>query len=93
MSMPRVISKARSVALEKNSFQFVGVLRVADTVAQQDHAVFYVSSLPRVQEMVGGGQGKHVTRVGGSFLLGRMAVRSSPDWCRQKKGQKEKTCC
>ena len=50
-------------AVRKKLFQFVGVLRVADTIAEQDHAVFEVSRLPCVQEMVSGRQRKHVTRV------------------------------
>lgn len=49
--------------VRKKLFQFVGVLRVADVIAEQDHAAFDISRLPRVQEMVGGGQGKHVAGV------------------------------
>ena len=44
-------------------FQFVGILRVAETIAEQDHAVFEVSRLPCVEEMVSGRQRKHVTGV------------------------------
>jgi hypothetical protein len=44
-------------------FQFVGILRVAETIAEQDHAVFEVSRLPCVEEMVSGCQCKHVTGV------------------------------
>jgi|CZKY01.1.fsa_nt_gi hypothetical protein len=80
-------------AVRKKLFQFVGVLRVADVIAEQDDAAFEISCLPCVQEMVSGCQRKHVTGVRGIFLLGRMAVRSSPDWGRQKDRQKEKTCC
>jgi len=78
--------------VRKKLFQFVGVLRVADTIAEQDQAVFEISRLPGVQEMVRGCQCKHITGVGGDCLLGRMAVRLRPDWGRQKDRQKEKTC-
>src|SRR5208337_619131 len=64
----------------KKLFQLVGVLRVADTVAEHRHAVFEISGLPCVQEMVRGSEGKHVTRVEGIRLQGWMAARSSPDW-------------
>ena len=43
--------------------QFVGILRVAETIAEQDHAGFNVSRLPCVEEMVSGCQCKHVTGV------------------------------
>ena len=43
--------------------QFVGILRVAETIAEQDHAGFDVSRLPCVEELVGGCQCKHVTGV------------------------------
>jgi hypothetical protein len=49
--------------IRKKLLQVVGILRAADAIAEQDHAGFYVSRLPRVQEMVGGGQGIHVTGV------------------------------
>jgi len=71
----------------KKLFQFVGVLSVADTVAEQDHAVFHVPRLPSVQKMAGRRQCKHVTRVCRSFLFGRMAVRSGPDGHRWKNRQ------
>lgn len=44
-------------------FQFVSVLGVADAVAEQDHAVFKISRLPRVQKMVGGSEREDVTGV------------------------------
>lgn len=65
-------------------FHLVGVLRAAEAVAEENHAVFEVSGLPGVQEMVGGGQGEYVTGVGGDLLL----MRSSPEWGRQKDCQK-----
>ena len=74
-------------------FQLVRCLRVAETIAEQDHSGFGISSLPGVQEMVGGSERKHVTRVGGILLFGGMAVRSSPECGRQKDRQKEKTSC
>ncbi len=49
--------------VRKKQFQFVGVLSVADAIAEQDHAGFEISRLPRVQEMVSGRQRKHVTWV------------------------------
>jgi hypothetical protein len=70
-------------------FQLVRCLRVAETIAEQDHPGFDVSGSPRVQEMVSGSERMHVTRLGGILLLGGMTVRSSPDWGRQK----EKICC
>ena len=72
-------------AVRKKLFHFVGVLRVADAIAEQDHAVFEISRLPGVQELIGGCQCEHVARVGRICLLGRMAVRSSPGRDRQKK--------
>jgi hypothetical protein len=66
----------------KNLFQFVGILRSAYAVAEQDRAVFEVSGLPRVHESVRGCQGKHVAGVCGIGLLGGMAMRSSPEWGR-----------
>jgi len=44
-------------------FQFVGILRVAETIAEQDHTRFEVSRLPCVEEMVSGRQRKHITGV------------------------------
>src|ERR1019366_5555179 len=70
--------------IRKKWLQGVGVLRAADAIAEQDHAGFYVSRLPRVQEMVGGGQGIHVTGVWGIFQLGWMAVRSRPERDRRQ---------
>jgi hypothetical protein len=68
----------------KKMFQCVGILRVADAVAEQDHSVFEISGLPRVHEVVSGSQGEYVAGFGGGFLLGWMAVRSGPDWGRQQ---------
>ena len=79
-------------SVRKKLFQFVGILRVADALAEHDHTVFGISRLPCVQEMVGGCERKDVPGVQGAYLLGRMAARSSPDWGRQKDRQKEKTC-
>jgi hypothetical protein len=81
------------VRVRKKLFQFVGVLRVAETIAEQDRSAFEISGLPSVQKMVGGGQGEPVTGVRGSVLLGRMAGRSSPAWDCRKDRQKEKACC
>jgi hypothetical protein len=75
--------------IRKKLLQLVGALRAADTIAEQDHPGFQVSHLPSVQEMVGGGQGKHVTGVRGIFLLGWMAVRSRPERDRRQ----EETHC
>jgi hypothetical protein len=59
---------------------------MAQAVAEQDHAIFYVSGLPGVQEVVGGGERKYVARFGGSGLLRGMAVRSSPQGsCRENR--------
>jgi len=80
-----------SVRVGKKLFQFVGVLGVADAIAEQDRAGLEVSRLPRVQEMVRGRERKYVTGVGRNGLFRGMAVRSSPDWRRQKDCQKEKT--
>ncbi len=49
--------------VRKKLFQFVGVLRVADAIAEEDGAAFEVPRLPRVQEMVRGCECKYVTRV------------------------------
>ena len=49
--------------IRKKLFHFVGVLRVADTIAEQDHAILEISRLPRVQEMVRGSEREYVTRV------------------------------
>jgi hypothetical protein len=68
----------------KKLFQCVGILRVADAVAEQDHSVFEISGLPRVHEVVSGSQGEYLAGFGGGFLLGWMAVRSGPDWGRQQ---------
>ena len=76
--------------VRKKLFQFVGVLRMADAIAEHDHTVFEISRLPRVQETVRGCERKYVTRVRG---IGWMAVRSSPGWGRRKDRQKEKKCC
>ena len=50
-------------AVGKKLFQFVGILRVANTIAEQDHTGFEVSRLPCVEELVSGCQCKHVTWV------------------------------
>lgn len=76
----------------KELLQFVGVLRLADSVAEQYHAVFHISRLPRMQKMAGSCQRKHVAWFCGSFLLGGMVVRSGPDLGRRK-DQKENTYC
>ena len=81
------------VRVGEKLFEFVGVLGMADAIAEQDRAGLEVSRLPRVQEMVRGRERKHVTGVGGNGLFCGMAVRSSPDRSRQKDCQKEKTCC
>ena len=65
-------------------FHPIGILRVSQAVAEQDHAVFYVSGLPGVQEVIGGGEREYVARVERICLLGRMAARSGPDGIRQK---------
>ncbi len=62
------------LSARKKLFQLVGILGVANTVAELDHTVFEVSSLPRVQEMVRGGQGKYVIGAQGICLLDWMAV-------------------
>ena len=49
--------------VRKELFQFVGVLRVTETITQQDRSVFEISGLPSVQKMVGGCQRRHVTGV------------------------------
>ena len=55
-------------------FQLVGALGVADVIAEQDHAVFEVSGLPCVQEIISGSERKHVAGVGSICLLAGMAV-------------------
>jgi len=40
------------------------------------HAVFEITGLPGVEEVVGGGEGEHVTGIGRSRLRGRMGVRT-----------------
>lgn len=60
--------------VRKKLFQLVGVLGVADVIAEQDHAVFDISRLPGVQEMVRSRERKRVARVGSICLLGGMAV-------------------
>ena len=79
--------------IRKKLFYLIGVLRVSNAIAEQHHAVFGVSRLPGVQEVVRGGQCKDVTRVGGNRRLGRMGARSSPDWRYQKDRQKGKAYC
>jgi len=49
--------------VRKKFLKFVGILRVAEIIAEQDHPGFDISGLPGVQEMVSGCQSKHVTRV------------------------------
>ena len=49
--------------IRKKLFEFVGVLRVTETIAQQDGSVFKISGLPGVQKMVGSCQRRHVTGV------------------------------
>jgi len=70
--------------VRKELFQFVGVLGMADSVAEQDRAVFEVTGLPGAQEMVRGCESIHVAGVGGPRFLGGMAARSGPAQCRQK---------
>src|SRR5713226_6355268 len=43
-------------AVRKKLFHFVGVPRVADAIAEQDHAVFEISRLPGVQELISGSE-------------------------------------
>ena len=43
--------------------EFVGILRMPDSIAQQHHAIFQIPRLPGVQKPVGGGEGGNVTRV------------------------------
>src|SRR5713226_2352834 len=43
-------------AVRKKLFHFVGVLRVADAIAEQDHAVFEIARLPGVQELISGSE-------------------------------------
>ncbi len=62
------------LSARKKLFQLVGILGVADTVAELDHSIFEVSGLPRVQEMIRGGQGKYVIGAQGICLLDWMAV-------------------
>jgi len=62
------------LSIGKELFQFVGVLRVADAIAEQNHAVFEITGLPCVQKMIRGCERKHVTLVRRIFLFGRMAV-------------------
>lgn len=81
----------------KNQFEFVGVLGVTDAIAEQHHAVFEITGLPGVEEVVGGGEGEHVTGIGRSRLRGRMGVRTRPSGGRQEDGIKdcekeEKSC-
>jgi hypothetical protein len=58
----------------KKLFQLIGVLGVTDMIAEQDHTIFYVSSLPCVQEMVRGCEREHVPGIGSIGLLGGMAT-------------------
>jgi len=60
--------------VQEKLFQLIGVLGVADVIAEHDHAVFGVRGLPCVQEMVRGGERKRVTRVGNIGLLRWMAA-------------------
>jgi len=70
-------------------FDSIGILRMAQAVAKQNHAIFYISSLPGVEEVVGGGERQYVAGIERICLLGRMVVRSRPDGVRQK----EETYC
>ena len=63
MSMTARDLKGSGRRVRKKLLQFVGALRVAETIAKQDHPGFDISCLPGVQEMIGGSEGKHVTRV------------------------------
>ncbi len=63
--MPARNLKGAVLCIEKKLFQFVSVLRVANTIADEDHSVLDISVLPRLQEVVGGCQGEGIARVGG----------------------------
>jgi len=63
MSMTARDLKGSGRRVRKELFQFVGALRVAEIVAEQDHTGFDISCLPRAQEMIGGPEREHVTQV------------------------------
>jgi hypothetical protein len=60
-------------------FDLIGILRVAQAITEHDHAIFCFTGLPVVEEMVGGGEGEYVARVGWGGLFRGMTVRSGPD--------------
>ena len=66
------------LATGKKILQRVGVLRMADAVAEQNCSTFEVACLPRVQEVIRGGQSKYVTRIRGLGWSGRILMCSSP---------------
>jgi hypothetical protein len=51
------------LAAGEKLFHFVGILRVAESIAEQDHTGFEVSRLPGVEEMVSACQCQHVTGI------------------------------
>jgi len=82
MSMAAGDLEGAVVRIRKKLVYFVGVLRVADAIAEQDHAVFEISRLPRLQEVVGGCESEHVAGVRERSWLGGTAVGSSAEWNR-----------
>ncbi len=74
MSMAARDLEGPVLTVQEELFQLVGVLGVADVIAEHDHAVFGVRGLPCVQEMVRGCECKRITRVGKICLLRWMAA-------------------
>ncbi len=65
-------------------FQFVGALRLAETVAQEDHAVFKVAGLPGLQKVIRGGERESITRLRDISLIRGMAMRLGAERNGQK---------
>lgn len=83
------VSCASVRCVREKLFDVIGILRVPQVVAEQDHAIFYVSGLPVVEKMVGCGKRENVARIERICRLGRMAVGSGPDEVRKE----EETYC
>ena len=63
--MPARDLKGAVRRIGKKLFQFVGALREANTISDEDHSVLDISVLPRLQEVVSRRQGEGIARVRG----------------------------
>ena len=68
------VSCAAVSCVREKLFYVIGILRVPQAVAKQDHAIFYVSGLPVVEKMVGGGKREYVAGIERIRLFGRMVM-------------------